>query len=105
MADVETALGILADWRQTVVDPALKDQGGRIEVLESYRDKMDGKITIIVWLNGVVILLLISMILSLFTWGLSHITLKVMNDSPVSSSAPADASSGVSAYRAQRSSQ
>ena len=59
-----------------VLDPRVEKLETRVDSLESSRDKMDGKLVIIVWLVGLNVTLMIGLILTLFTWGLSHISLK-----------------------------
>lgn len=59
-----------------VLDPAVSALEGKVDVLESNRDRMDGKLLIIVWLVGVNVSLMIGLIITLFSWGLGHISLK-----------------------------
>jgi len=58
------------------LDPAVEDLKLKVDSLESSRDKMDGKLVIIVWLVGLNVTLMIGLLITLFGWGLGHITLK-----------------------------
>lgn len=59
-----------------VLDPAVEKLKEQVDSLESSRDKMDGKLVIIVWLVGLNVSLMIGLLITLFGWGLGHITLK-----------------------------
>lgn len=72
---VELELSKVQSWVEQA-DPTLCDVTKRVDGLESSRDKMDGKLVIIVWLVGINVGLMTALILTLFAWGLNHITLK-----------------------------
>jgi hypothetical protein len=65
-----------------VVDPKVDDLADRVDSLEATRDKIEGKFTVIVWLVGVNITLMLSLLVALFTWGLNHITVRVYDVKP-----------------------
>ena len=65
-----------------ILDPQMDDLAKKVDSLESSRDKLDARIAIIVWLVGINITLMVGLILSLFAWGLNHITLKVLDEKP-----------------------
>ena len=85
------------------LDPKMGVMEGRVDVLESFRDTIQGSLRVIIWMNGVVITILVAMILALFGWGLSRITLKVENapSGPVSGVQSSQESGNSTAY-AQR---
>ena len=74
MADMDVRLGQIEEWRKSKIDPALGDLEKRTDSLEQDRDTLKGSLRVIIWLNGVIIAMIISTILALFTWGLGHIT-------------------------------
>lgn len=77
MGDLNTDIEVLKDWRTTTVDPVLTDHGKRIGVIETGMNRFDGSLTVIKWLVGINVALMTALLVALFTWGLSHITLKV----------------------------
>lgn len=68
------------------ISSRLEDHELRIRDLEEQSAEWKGSLRVIVWLNGIILALVLGLIVALFGWGLSHITLKAefKPDSPVS---------------------
>jgi hypothetical protein len=75
---VEVELSRVQSWLE-IADPVIAKMADRVDSLESYRDINQGSLRIIIWLNGIILALMVGMIVALFTWGLSHISLRVEN--------------------------
>ena len=75
MAEIETDVAILKDWRIKLVDPELQSHGARLMDIEENQSEWRGSLKVIVWLNGIILSLVVLLMATLFGWGLSHIKL------------------------------
>ena len=80
MSDLSTDVRVLQEWRKDVVDPALTDLSHTTSSLKTGWDKLEGKLVVITWINGLIATLIVGLLIALFTWGLSNFKLKVQVD-------------------------
>lgn len=76
---VEVELASIQTWAEGI-DPVVEGHTAEIGQLRTFKDSTEGKFTVIVWMNGIILALVTGMIVALFAWGLSHITLRVSSD-------------------------
>jgi hypothetical protein len=74
---VEVELASVQTYLEGTVDPAIC----QIDELLAFKNKTQGQFTVIIVLNSAILVLVTGLIITLFTWGLNHITLKVQTDS------------------------
>ena len=86
VGSVEVELARVQSALEDVV-PEVARQGVRIDSLESDRDNARGSLRVIIWLNGIIIGLFVVLIGTLFSWGLSHISIHANLGSGPSTSA------------------
>jgi hypothetical protein len=77
---LEVEVASIQTYLEGTVEPVLNDHTDQISDLKTFKDKTQGQFTVIIVLNSIILTLVAALIVALFSWGLSHITLKVQND-------------------------
>ena len=73
---VNVELARIQTYIESEVEPELTMLRQTTSELKADRDSLKGSLRVIIWLNGVILGLVVAMIVSLFSWGLNHISLK-----------------------------
>lgn len=67
-------------------DVTLKELTQRVDQLESRWDQIQGSLKVLLWMNGIITGLMVMLLITLFAWGLSHISIRAVGTPMITSS-------------------